>query len=399
MKANKSWSLRTKLFLSILLVGGFIQLSISTGFKFGFSFTDDQRSLLKKQVAFYLESVLAEIGNPASQEELEKVRQTLGFEVMVKEGARVVSTSELPSFSELSDRQFNRGQRWVQKASEIWPHPVGSTDRWWFTIVRRGEQQIAFFASKNLQRQVNEIALFAVLLVVTLVMVVFALLIRRWLKPLRKMREIAVSVGNGDYKVNAEFQGTDEIAGLGEAMKNMADKIHKSIENQQQLLRDVSHELRTPLTRMRLSLELMDESRQKGKMAADLTEMEQMIQQILNSFQLKESKEPLVMESFDLMPMIRELVTVFDEVKPGTLSLDAPDRQMVYGNPEKTQIVIKNLLDNGLKYSQSQNKEVQLGFVEGGFWVRDFGIGLADEEVDKVFEPFYNHCILDLSNK
>jgi two-component system sensor histidine kinase MprB len=167
-----------------------------------------------------------------------------------------------------------------------------------------------------------------------------------------------------------------------------------SIAAQRQLVADASHELRTPLTTARTSLESM-------QLHPEMSQSEQ-----------RQSIEAAVVELAEMTHLIDELVELargdaqasqheavrLDEVAGEAVMVAArrTEREfrfeheptVVSGAPADLTRAISNLLDNAVKWS-SPDDPIEVTVAAGVCSVRDYGAGIASEDLPHVFDRFY----------
>jgi two-component system sensor histidine kinase VicK len=165
----------------------------------------------------------------------------------------------------------------------------------------------------------------------------------------------------------------------------------------------VSHELKTPLTSLNGYLQLLIARMKKTEDTFTSTSLEKahiqvkkmstMINGFLNISRLESGKIHLDMEVFDLDQLIREIM---EETKPTlqhqTLTLSPCSPVSIYADREKIGSVISNLLSNAIKYSPKGKKiEVNCQAHEGlaEVSVKDEGMGIKPQAIEKLFERFY----------
>lgn len=165
----------------------------------------------------------------------------------------------------------------------------------------------------------------------------------------------------------------------------------------------VSHELKTPLTSLNGYLQLLIARMKKTEDTFTSTSLEKahiqvkkmstMINGFLNISRLESGKIHLDMEVFDLDQLIREIM---EETKPTlqhhTLTLSPCLPVSIYADREKIGSVVSNLLSNAIKYSPKGKKievncQTNEGIVEVS--VKDEGMGIKPQAIEKLFERFY----------
>ena len=200
-----------------------------------------------------------------------------------------------------------------------------------------------------------------------------------------------VSQGNLNHKIRIKRK--DELGRLAYSFNSMTDQINTMIQAQRQLLLDVSHELRSPLTRMRVGLELMDNSKTKKGIHEDLIQMEQMISEILESERLGNNYGNLRIEDADLVGVIKEVVQIYENSEPGISLMEAPKNLLMKFDKERIKIVLKNILENALKYSKTSNKNIEVSCNNSDkqvvITIVDYGEGVPEKDLPLLFEPFY----------
>jgi signal transduction histidine kinase len=127
-------------------------------------------------------------------------------------------------------------------------------------------------------------------------------------------------------------------------------------------------------------------------MRGDLSEMEAMIGEILEAARLDSANGRLHLADFDLRALTEDVLRLFQGRAPGvTLAPGASPRVRV--DADRVRKVVANLIDNALKYSRDQARpvevEIRAGNTEVTLSVRDHGAGIPEEDLPRLFEPFY----------
>ena len=218
------------------------------------------------------------------------------------------------------------------------------------------------------------------------------LVMRKALRPLRLLGTGVREVGEGNLDVVVHKQSDDEFGVLTDAFNQMARRVRAMLRSRDQLLLDVSHELRSPLTRMKVALAMMPESAQRGSMAADVAEMETMVTELLELERLRGGHGIQKAQS-DLVVLVREMVDRFADRPPGVRLTVAPARGLAEIDRERVRTVLRNLLENAIKFSLPDSRPVEVAMSEGAdgyrIEVSDDGSGIPAGATDTLFEPFF----------
>ncbi|OYX35278.1 MAG: hypothetical protein B7Y99_03955, partial [Caulobacterales bacterium 32-69-10] len=169
------------------------------------------------------------------------------------------------------------------------------------------------------------------------------------------------------------------------AEHEMQVRLKRYVQDRTATMAAISHDLRTPLARMRFKLEKAPPEL-KTTLAADVDQMEQMLATVL-AF-IREGAEARPRERIDLLSVLE--CAVDDAAESGGLvELEAAEPLIVEADALGLQRLFANLIDNALKYGASARVRVRSERGEGVVEVEDHGPGLSEEEMERVFQPFY----------
>lgn len=210
---------------------------------------------------------------------------------------------------------------------------------------------------------------------------------RRITRPLGRFAEATVRLG-ADVAAAAPLdeKGPSEIREVARALNTMQAQIRRLLEGRTHMLAAVSHDLRTPLTRLRLRTEFVEDDQERAKMLKDLDEMEAMIHAAITYVRSDGGGEsPVTVDIGDLLEEIRvEMVEAGHRVR-----LERPGGVPWEGRSLALKRALRNLLENAVNYGGHAEIRVAMTLLDITITVEDGGPGIADEEIEKVFTPFY----------
>lgn len=134
-------------------------------------------------------------------------------------------------------------------------------------------------------------------------------LARRITGRLERLQTQVDQLGAGDLTARVEVLGKDEVANLARSFNRAADRIENLVEAKRMMLASASHELRTPLTRIRMAVELLDDSDRpelRQKIAEDIADLDELIDDLLLASRLEKTETPDRNESVDLLALVAE---------------------------------------------------------------------------------------------
>jgi signal transduction histidine kinase len=218
-------------------------------------------------------------------------------------------------------------------------------------------------------------------------------------RPLRGLAATARRVGSGDLGARAEVTGSDEHREVATAFNEMAGRLGRVLDAQQEFVANASHQLRTPLTGLRLRLEAAslraDDPELERDLGAAERETERLAQLLTALLALaREGAEPVAPRPVDLVAaadLACERWRTEAELAGRRLLRVGGGAVWAAASEEDVAIVLDNLVENALLYSPP-GADVEISVEAAGgdvvLAVLDRGPGFSEEEVDAVFERF-----------
>lgn len=213
-------------------------------------------------------------------------------------------------------------------------------------------------------------------------------LARRITGRLERLQTQVDQLGAGDLTARVEVLGKDEVANLARSFNRAADRIENLVEAKRMMLASASHELRTPLTRIRMAVELLDDSDRpelRQKIAEDIADLDELIDDLLLASRLEKTETPDRSESVDLLALVAEEGARVDANVSGTPISITGDARML-------RRLVRNLFENARHHGQGTPIEVTIkppGISGATLVVADGGPGVPETERERIFEPFY----------
>jgi signal transduction histidine kinase len=183
-------------------------------------------------------------------------------------------------------------------------------------------------------------------------------------------------------------EGRDEVAALAASFNESADRVEQLVHANRQLLANCSHELRTPLARMRLAIERRagDPAGADLELKRNIAELDALIGELLLATRLDAASTPLRLEPIDLLALVAEEAAYFDCEAGG-------DAVTVQGDPLLLRRLCRNLLENARLHAGGATAiSVQDDGATARIVVQDGGAGIAPEDRERIFEPFYRRA-------
>lgn len=217
--------------------------------------------------------------------------------------------------------------------------------------------------------------------------------------PLRRMAMAVDRFGGGDLTVRLRFRRKDEVGELARTFDKMADRIETLMMAERRLLQDVSHELRSPLARLSFAAELVKTAPNRNvavdRLQKEIGRLTDLVSSLIQVTRAEGDPGACRAEQIDLPALVREIAddcAIEAAVRDCQIDIEANAGIEVVGDPELVRRAIENVLRNAVRYApDSSIIEVKV-FSSGAYArvaVRDYGPGVPEYALSKIFHPFY----------
>lgn len=212
--------------------------------------------------------------------------------------------------------------------------------------------------------------------------------INQFAAPLRNFKKAAERLAEDVNAPPLPVDGPAIVRDVAYAMNKLQQRIQELLRQRTHMLAALSHDLRTPITRMKLRAQFIEDKELYEKNIADLDQMEEMIADTLafakNDSQMeKESK-------LDLAALIHSIVNDFIDMGYSIEIIAMPQaRIVVKGRATNLRRALNNIIDNAIKYGKKAWIELFEENTMAIIRISDKGPGIPEEQLKKVFEPFY----------
>ena len=375
-------SIFTKLLVVIVLTGICINLVVGGFFWLHRSAAGRP---LHKNILQYLNYIIDDLGNPPDLYRARQIGEQASLQISLDSPDLSWSTTD-----NLADVQKAHWRIWSQNPRIR----LGRYHGHHFVELTHESGRFVFGLDKSLELDPERKRLVIILLSLLTLILAGAFLSIRWiLKPVRWLNEGVREVSRGNLKYRVPLKRSDELRDLAAAFNDMTARIRDMLHTKEQLLLDVSHELRSPLTRVKVALEFLPDGRAKDSIAGDVTEMEKMINEILETARMHHLHGKLKLERVVLSDLLKGVLSEFEHHPPGVQVDDIPYEIVARIDPEQIKIVFNNILTNAVKFSNPDSEPVQISIKNRPPNIRvqivDNGIGIPADELPFIFEPFY----------
>jgi two-component system sensor histidine kinase CpxA len=217
--------------------------------------------------------------------------------------------------------------------------------------------------------------------------------------PLRSLARMVERFGQGDLSIRAHSTRRDEIGELAGAFDRMADRIETLLTAERRLLQDVSHELRSPLARLGFAAELLrtapDKEAAMARLRREIVRLSDLIGALLQMTRAEGDPLSGTRRTFELDQVVRDVVedcAVEATARGCEIACNMNGSIAMVGDPELTRRAIENVVRNAVQYSPEGGRvdvSLEKDAANARIAVRDRGAGVPDDQLAKIFQPFY----------
>jgi signal transduction histidine kinase len=295
------------------------------------------------------------------------------------------------------------------KSHEAWTHFVGQLEvrQRQIPLFSAGKHEgylllaKSFTDARELVENLRRVLLFIYPLILVTLYFSMRFLAGKSIEPLEKISLKTNQITQQNLNERVPETGTnDEIGQLTRAINNLLGRLEQAMQREKQFTSDASHELRTPLAVLRGTLEVLirkprsaEEYETKVKTAlVSIDRISAMLDQLLALARVENGKN-LVKEEVELITFLEELADTVSFEQSQQIKFESLVSLPIYvrTNEKSLEMILQNLLENAVKYSQPGGEVfLRVGKEKEAFIeVLDSGTGIASEYLEQIFDSFF----------
>ena len=270
---------------------------------------------------------------------------------------------------------------------------------------------IATFVS-TIEQNMHQIKINLIMALLTASLVTLAVsyfLARSITKRIDRLRMATHQIAQGNYNVEVDDNGRDEVADLGRSFNQMTaslresqQEIRRQEERRRQFMANAAHEMRTPLTTINGILEGLqydaipeeDKKHSIQLMQNDTRRLIRLVNDNLDYEKIRTNQIAMERKVFDasaVLENLREQLAKKAKEKKDTLHLDVEKHLRVYTDYDRFVQIMFNIIQNAIQFTDNGIIDIRGKRVEKGsqFEVQDNGIGMTPEQLENIWERYY----------
>ena len=226
---------------------------------------------------------------------------------------------------------------------------------------------------------------------------------RRILKPIRIMNDLAREIAFEKLSKRIPIgEAHDELNELAKTLNKMLDRLQGGINKQQKFVSDASHELRTPATVIAGYIEMLERYGMDDKelvnesieaIRSEAHNMQNLLENLLFIARTDQNRQKLNKKNLDLNDLVNDVMSKMKTViKTHEVKLTRNDTVKIFGDETTIRQMLRIFLDNAVKYTPEGGKISVASQIVGEkilLTISDSGIGIAPENLKKIFDRFF----------
>ena len=223
--------------------------------------------------------------------------------------------------------------------------------------------------------------------IIFFLIIMLYLWIMKSLRPLSELKSKIQTFSKGNLDIECKSDKQDEIAEVANEFDHAVTMIRELLQSRQLFLRAIMHELKTPIAKGRLVSEMLGDERNKARMHSIFERLNLLIDEFAKIEKITSKNFDLTIKPYKMSDLVEASVDMLMIENPQRLiTTEIEEDYLAEVDFELFTLVIKNLLDNALKYST--DKHVTVIISAQGLEIMNLGEKLK-EPLENYFKPFH----------
>lgn len=258
-------------------------------------------------------------------------------------------------------------------------------------------------------RQIKVNLAIALLIASLVTLAVSYLMARSITRRIGQLRKATHQIARGNYNVEVDVNGSDEVADLGRSFYQMTaslresrEEIHRQEERRRRFMADAAHEMRTPLTTINgilegLQYDVIPEEDKKHSIQLMQNDTRRLIRLVNDNLDYEKirtnqiSMERKIFDAAAVLANLQEQLTKKAKEKRDKLELEIEPNLRVYADYDRFVQIMFNIIQNAIQFTDQGTITIRGKRVEHGsqFQIQDDGIGMTQDQLANIWERYY----------
>nr|WP_321267888.1 ArsS family sensor histidine kinase [uncultured Sulfurimonas sp.] len=192
--------------------------------------------------------------------------------------------------------------------------------------------------------------------IILIISISFVLILQR-LRPLIRLRRKIALFGNGDMGISFKTSGSDEIALVSNELESTREKINSLLDSRTLFLRNIMHELKTPIAKGTIATQMLPTQKQRDRFCSIFGRLESLVEEFALIEEVTSINNKSDFKKYRLIDIIDGAVDMA-MVDRSRVSINVDAKVKLTVNYRLYTTAIKNMIDNGIKYSPDAHVKI-----------------------------------------
>lgn len=198
----------------------------------------------------------------------------------------------------------------------------------------------------------------AYLMIIAVLSFSFMLILQK-LRPLIRLRKKIALYGNGNMNISFKTNGCDEISLIANELESTKEKINTILESRTLFLRNIMHELKTPIAKGTIATQMLESQKQKDRFCSIFGRLESLVNEFALIEEVTSLGDKTEVKEYRLIDVIDGAVDMA-MIERSSITVEVAPTHKVNVNYRLYTTAIKNMIDNGIKYSTDAHVKIAI---------------------------------------
>jgi len=191
---------------------------------------------------------------------------------------------------------------------------------------------------------------------VAIILISFFLILQK-IRPLIRLRKKIALFGDGDLNISFKIKGSDEIALVANELESARGKIATLLESRTLFLRNIMHELKTPIAKGTIATQMLDTQKQRDRFTSIFGRLESLIEEFAMIEEVTTQHNKNEFKEYRIVDIIDGAIDMA-MVERDSVSIEVSAQEKISANYRLYTTAVKNMIDNGIKYSPDSHVKI-----------------------------------------